>query len=98
MLNKNEIVRLEGMQIYGFGPGAMRLIKICRCCRKRCDSNRKYCDQCEAILPRETLFDLYKSFHLYCHACDTVVADTARYCPECGKSLYKKAVLAGRDK
>jgi len=93
MLNKNELIRLESIRIFGFGPEAMKLTKVCRCCKKTSDSDRKYCEQCGAILPRETLYDLYKSFHLYCHACDTVVANDAKYCPKCGRSLYKKTVL-----
>ncbi len=78
------------MKRFGFGPIIMKQIKVCRICGGSCAATEQYCTECGAILPKETLFDLYKSQHLYCPACDTVVADTSLYCPECGKKLRQQ--------
>ena len=72
---------------FGFGPEVMKETRVCRVCGCSCGTREKYCRDCGAVLPRETLFDLYKAQHLYCPACGTVVADTAVFCPECGKRL-----------
>ena len=42
---------------------------------------------CGAVLPKETLFDLYKAKHFYCPACGTVTENTANFCPQCGERL-----------
>jgi len=68
----------------------MKETKVCRVCGQSCSSGKKYCSQCNAILPKETVFDLYKAYHLYCPACDTVVSRSAQFCPECGKRLRQK--------
>ena len=89
MLDKHKAFRLEGMRQFGFGPDVMKKNKVCCNCGKTCGAGKKYCDQCGTVLPRETLFDLYKSHHLYCPACDTVVVSTSQYCLQCGKSLRR---------
>lgn len=80
------------MRQFGFGPEVMKEIKVCRVCGRSCSTSEKYCRVCGTILPKETLFDLYKTQHLYCPACDTVVSNTAVFCPECGKRLRPKPV------
>ncbi|MBQ4347075.1 MAG: hypothetical protein IJC39_01340 [Firmicutes bacterium] len=77
-------------QRFGFGPEVMKKIRVCRVCGCSCTAQEKYCRDCGAILPKETLFDLYKAQHLYCTACDTVVSGSAVFCPECGKRLRPK--------
>ena len=87
MTDRIQALRLEGMKRFGFGPEGMKEIRVCRVCGCPCTAREKYCKDCGAVLPKETLFDLYKARHLYCPACDTVVASTAVFCPECGKRL-----------
>lgn len=85
-----QTMRLEysaTMRYFGFGPEVMKKIRVCRACGCSCGITETYCKDCCAILPKETLFDQYKARHLYCPVCDTVVAGTAVYCPECGKRL-----------
>lgn len=80
-------IRTESMKRFGFGPDVMKETRVCRICGTVSTANEDYCPDCGAVLPKETLFDLYKAFHLYCPACDTVVSDTSIFCPECGKRL-----------
>ena len=87
MTDRIQALRLEGMKRFGFGPDVMKQTKVCRVCGGTADAAQRYCSDCGAELPRETLFDLYKARHLYCPACDTVVASTVVFCPECGKRL-----------
>ena len=77
----------------GFGPDVMKQTKVCRICGCSCDAGETYCEECGAVLPKETLFDLYRSQHLSCPACDTVVANEACFCPKCGKQLWREVVL-----
>ena len=81
---------------FGFGPEVMKGIRVCRVCGCSCGITEKYCKDCGAVLPRETLFDLYKARHLYCPSCDTVVASTAVFCPECGKRLRPRLLRIRR--
>lgn len=75
---------------FGFGPDVMKRWKVCNVCGATSPSTEEYCGSCGAVLPQETLFDLYKSKHFYCPACDTVVTNSARYCPACGRRLHRR--------
>ena len=87
------------MRQLGFGPEVMKETRVCRICGCSCTVREKYCRDCGAVLPRETLFDLYKARHLYCPACDTVVASTTIFRPECGKRLRpRRFALFGAKK
>lgn len=86
-------LRIENMQMYGFGPDIMKRSKSCRVCGSTCAASDAYCDCCGTVLPRETLFDVYKANHLYCPACDTVVPETTVFCPECGRRLRRQTQL-----
>ncbi|MDO4733151.1 MAG: hypothetical protein Q4B50_06535 [Bacillota bacterium] len=86
-MSKEEKLRLAGMTRFGFGPEAMKQTKVCRVCRKTCRAKESLCGFCGAVLPRETLFELYKSYHLYCPDCDTVVSSDVFFCPTCGRVL-----------
>lgn len=88
-------MRLEGMKHFGFGPDVMKETKVCRVCGQTGSSKERYCSKCGTVLPKETLFDLYKTYHLYCPVCDTVVSKEALFCPECGKKLRQQHVLEG---
>ena len=89
-MTNQEMRRLALRKGLGFGPEVMKETKVCRVCRCTCEAAEKYCRECGAFLPRETLFDLYKSYHLYCPVCDTIVSSRARFCPACGRSLRKR--------
>ena len=78
------------MKQLGFGPEVMKQTKVCPNCGTTADADEAECFQCGADLPRETLFDLYKSRHQYCAHCGTVVASTSAYCPECGARLKRQ--------
>jgi len=90
MMNQTETARLENMRQYGFGPEMMKRLKVCRYCGAICGTEKKFCGQCNASLPDETLFHLYKSRHTVCPACETVVPDTAYFCPQCGDKIHRK--------
>jgi len=95
-MNDQQATRLEylaAMKHFGFGPEVMKEVRVCRVCGCSCGAGETYCGDCGAVLPRETLFDLYKAQHLYCPVCDTVVASTAVFCPECGRQLKREVVL-----
>jgi len=78
---------------YGFGPETMKKIKVCRVCGRACDSGELYCEACGVVLPRETLFDLYRSRHLCCPECDTIVAKSVHFCPKCGRQLWREVII-----
>lgn len=80
-------IRRIGMEKYGFGPDAMKKRKVCRICGATMHCEEGFCRDCGAILPNETLFDLYKTKHFYCPSCSAVLTDTANFCPQCGKRL-----------
>ena len=84
-----QISRAELMFQCGFGPEVMKQTKVCRICGCSCAAGETYCEQCGSVLPKTTLFDLYRSQHLSCPACDTVVADDVRFCPQCGTLLRR---------
>ena len=84
-------VRSAAMKQLGFGPEVMKQTKVCPICGTTADADELECFRCGADLPRETLFDLYKSRHQYCTHCGTVVASTSAYCPECGARLKRQA-------
>ena len=89
-------MRLDHMETatrFGFGPEVMKQRKVCRVCRITCEAREFICSECGATLPRETLFELYKSYHLYCLCCGTIVSSRAQYCPECGMSLRKRQMI-----
>lgn len=88
--------RAENMRRYGFGPDAMRQIKVCGQCGAANDACLHRCVECGGRLPRDTLFDLYKRNHPYCRLCGTVAADSARYCPICGSEI--KHILCSKYK
>lgn len=83
-------VRSTAMKQLGFGPEVMKQTKVCPICGTTADADELECFRCGADLPRETLFDLYKSRHQYCTHCGTVVASTSAYCPECGTQLKRR--------
>jgi len=78
------------MAQHGFGPDAMRKIKVCGSCGMGADAEQQFCKECGARLNDTTLFDLYKKNHLYCPDCGTVLPDSARFCSHCGRKFTDK--------
>ena len=68
-----EMIKLQNMELYGFGPAAMKKVKVCTECGHR--------------LPDKTLYDVYKERHRCCPVCDTVLSNEMGYCPQCGRKL-----------
>ena len=83
-------IRKEGMDYYGFGPQAMKKIKVCKHCGTVNTSTRHFCTACNAPLSTKTLYDEYLEKHLHCPYCLTVLDDPVNYCPQCGKKLSGK--------
>ena len=87
MTAKHEKIRLENMNYYGFGPEAMKKIKVCRDCGASVNSELLFCDKCGSSLPSESLYMLYVHNHFVCTKCKTVVNAEYKYCPQCGEML-----------
>ena len=92
-ITRNETIRQLNMKRYGFGPGIMRNIRICPGCGLPSAVSETHCRTCGTGLPRETLFQQYKKRHKFCPHCDTVVAESALFCPECGMRIQPKKRL-----
>lgn len=82
-----EQVRQESMDEYGFGPRAMKRLKVCKSCGRASPSTESFCTECGAKLPEKNMFQEYKERHKFCKSCDTVVKDDTEYCPQCGEKL-----------
>ncbi len=80
-------IRLEGMEQYGFGPRAMKKLKVCKSCGRTSPSSLLFCVECGNPLPAKNMFEEYKERHKYCRTCETVVTDSSEYCPQCGEKL-----------
>ena len=87
MTDRLKAIRLAGMQQFGFGPEAMKQIKVCKNCGEPVPAYCKYCIKCGDKLPAENLYQVYKHRSCSCPICDTVVSMQAEYCPKCGKKL-----------
>lgn len=96
MLEMFEVFRIKNMEDLGFGPKAMKSIKVCKECGIVASSKNTICRNCGTELPNESVYHQYKKMHSYCFACDTVVPHNAHYCPQCGGKLEKisQAVMA----
>ena len=81
------MIHEETMAHYGFGPEAMKKLKVCVICGTSAEAEQHFCKSCGASLPDTTLFDLYKRNHRHCESCGTIVADSMQYCPRCGKKI-----------
>ena len=79
--------RQESMKHYGFGIEAMKRITLCPRCGAMSDVAYHYCQKCGHPLTEETLYHQYQKQHRCCPGCETVVADNALYCPNCGQEL-----------
>ena len=88
-----QAIRQENMIECGFDPDVTKRIKVCRICGRSCGVADDYCEGCGAVPVKETLFDFYRSQHLACPDCDTVVAKSTQFCPMCGRQLRREVIL-----
>lgn len=85
-----EQIRLESMKQYGFGPEAMKLLKVCANCGATVSAEQQTCGECGSGLPQETLYQFYLNLHRRCPVCETALSDNAIFCPNCGTMLTAK--------
>lgn len=79
--------RVMHMEEFGFGPEAMKQIKVCKSCGTPCNFTVAFCTDCGKMLPAETLYDLYIRNHFVCGGCKAIISSEYRYCPQCGKQV-----------
>lgn len=89
MTDRLEQIRRQSMEQYGFGPDAMKKVKVCTKCGQPSPSDRQFCTECGYRLPAKTLYDIYKERHTVCPHCDTVVAKGSEFCPQCGAKIER---------
>nr|MBQ4319245.1 zinc ribbon domain-containing protein [Clostridia bacterium] len=82
-----ESIRLENMERFGFGPNVMKKIKVCTNCGKPLGKQYTFCSSCGSHMPKDTLFQLYRSMHKSCQKCETVVPEWMIFCPNCGTRI-----------
>ena len=82
---------------FGFGPEAMKQLKICPKCKTANTACNTHCSVCGVKLPGKTLFQQYRRHHIVCPVCDTILPASARFCPQCGTrqkpTFWKKIKL-----
>ena len=83
MKKQNEI-RKKSLLYFGFGIDAMKNPVVCPNCNSLEPSNKIFCSKCNSKLPKANLYDLYKSYHICCEKCGTVLSSSMHYCPHCG--------------
>ena len=83
-------VRFKNLERFGFGPNAMKKLRVCPRCGQMVRSRADTCPNCGERMPNETLFDRYKRKHQSCPHCDTVLTDDTLYCPNCGKLVINE--------
>lgn len=84
MINKQNAIRKKSLLHFGFGIDSMKNSVVCPECNSLETCNKTLCSKCNCVLPKSSLYDLYKSYHKSCEKCGTVLSDYMRYCPHCG--------------
>ncbi len=84
---KLELSRRQNMAHYGFGPSAMKKVRVCAQCGSPASSEKNFCVECGHRLPDKTLYDLYLERHEQCSACGAVLAKEIEFCPKCGMKI-----------
>ena len=84
-----ELHRLQNMEYYGFGPTAMKKIRVCAHCGTPAQTEKHFCVECGRRLPEKTLYDLYRERHEVCFICDTILTAEMDFCPKCGMRLIR---------
>ena len=83
-MKKQNAIRKKSLFDFGFGIDIMKHSVVCSECKALQPKNRIYCSKCNSKLPKSSLYDLYKSYHISCKKCGTVLSDSMHYCPHCG--------------
>lgn len=83
-MKKQNVIRKKSLFNFGFGVDIMKHSVVCGECKSLEPSNRMFCSKCNSKLPKSNLYDLYKSYHICCEKCDTVLSSSMHYCPHCG--------------
>lgn len=96
-LDEMDMRRQENMEHYGFGPGTMKHLKVCKSCGEMALSEQQFCMECGVRLPDTTLYDLYQKMHTHCRICNMIVADSAQFCPRCGSEIKKKQPIVTKE-
>lgn len=89
MTDRLEQIRKQSMEQYGFGPNAMKKVKVCTKCGHPSPADEQFCRECGVRLSDKTLYDIYKERHKSCPVCDTVFSNVG-YCPQCGTKIELK--------
>lgn len=87
MTERMQEIRNESKRLYGFGTDRMRELKVCTHCGTMTGATRIFCPECSKLLPRDTVYTLYKKRHRCCKFCGNVVSKLMHFCPNCGQSL-----------
>ena len=95
-VEKLERSRQENMAYYGFGPSAMKELRVCTVCGTPAPLEKNFCVECGHRLPDKTLYDLYLERHEQCSACGTVLTEERKVCPgterSCGNNNMKNCI------
>lgn len=87
-----DTVREKAREYYGFGTKRMRELKVCSICKTAVSADKRFCTNCHAQLPSNTLYDIYRANHRFCEKCKTVLPENADYCPQCGEKQIKAEI------
>lgn len=89
-------MRNERRLRFGFGTDAMKKLKVCALCGTVSHVKLTKCPACGTVLPKETLYTIYKARHKQCEHCHAVVANEATFCPACGRKLRTEVKTDGQ--
>lgn len=92
-MRKQNRIRRSSLLQYGFGIERMKELTVCTNCNSLESSHRTFCKKCEAVLPGNTLYDLYRSYHKVCPKCGTILSENVYYCPHCGIKVKEKHTI-----
>ena len=71
--DKLELIRQQSMEQYGFGPAAMKKVKVCTVCGNPSPSDQQFCTECGHRLPDKTLYDIYYDIYKERHVCCPII-------------------------
>lgn len=86
-MKKQNLNRKESLFYFGFGIDAMKTLVVCPECNSLEPSDGIFCSKCNQKLPEKSLYDLYRSYHISCEKCGTIITPSMHYCPHCGTRI-----------
>ena len=81
---KLDLHRRQNMEYYGFGPSAMKKIRVCVHCGIPSQTKSHFCAECGYRLSEKTLYDFYRERHRACFICGAILTKEMDFCPQCG--------------